>query len=246
MKKTIFITGTDTGVGKTLVTALLALRFRSLGFDVGVMKPIASGCQWRDGELVNEDAEFLRTVTSVADDPSLINPIRYEEPLAPLVAARRAALSTNEVLSQVGTALEELKARHDLVLVEGVGGLLVPIAEVAASDQGKSTIKTCVDLAQLVNGENIIVARRNLGTINHTLLTVDQMRSSGLGIAGLIFSDAMPIEHNDVAANTSPQVIAELTGAPLWGCVPTLINTTAASLKLAADAYLNDIDISTL
>jgi dethiobiotin synthetase len=239
MTKTLFITGTDTGVGKTLATTLLALHFQAQGLDVGVMKPLASGCTEQDGVLVNEDAEFLQQMTGVADGLDLINPVRYIEPLAPLVAARRAGESTDTVLEQVFAALEELKQRHEIVLVEGVGGLLVPLAE--SRGEAGSGFATCVDLARVVGGPSVVVARRNLGTINHTALTVELMRREGLPVEALLFCDAAPLPADDVAANTSPAIIAEMTGLPVWGQVPFLQKITAASLKLAAAEFIRPV-----
>src|SRR5687768_7689794 len=125
----LFVTGTDTGVGKTLVTALLALRFQAQGKNCGVMKPFASGCDTVNGELVSEDARFLQVATGQQDETDLINPFRLQEPLAPLVAARRSNIETRHFFDQAKTAFDVLQSRHDMVVVEGVGGLLVPIAE---------------------------------------------------------------------------------------------------------------------
>lgn len=208
-----FVTGTDTGVGKTVVTALIALHLQSRDADVGVMKPFASGCQWRDGVLVSEDAEFLQQSCVLSDTLDAINPARWEEPLAPLVAARRAN-DNSDYWRAALKAYEVLRARHQAVIIEGVGGLLVPIAE----RNGK--ILTCVDLASTLALPVIIVARRTLGTISHTLLTIESLRAADLEIAGLIFCDATVIEENDVAAQTSPALIAELSGVPILGYVP--------------------------
>jgi dethiobiotin synthetase len=210
-----FVTGTDTGVGKTVVTALLALHFQARGADVGVMKPFASGCELEDGVLVSEDATFLKETCRLEDGLELINPARWQEPLAPLVAARRAGDDSDYWVRGLA-AYEVLKARHEMVLVEGVGGLLVSIAERG----GK--ILTCVDLASTLALPVIVVARRTLGTINHTLLTIEVLRAAHLEIAGLIFCDAEPVEESDVAAQTSPALISEMTGVPILASVPYL------------------------
>jgi dethiobiotin synthetase len=211
-----FITGTDTGVGKTVVTALLAQHFQKRGVDVGVLKPFASGCELENGVLVSEDATFLKTNCRLKDDLEQINPARWREPLAPLVAARRAR-DDSDYWAKGLAAYEVLQSRHEMVLVEGVGGLLVPIAE----RDGK--ILTCVDLASTLVLPVIVVARRTLGTINHTLLTIEVLRTAQFEIAGLIFCDAAPVEENDVAANTSPALISEMTGVPILAEVPYMV-----------------------
>jgi dethiobiotin synthetase len=208
-----FITGTDTGVGKTVVTALLALHFQARGADVGVMKPFASGCELEEGVLVSEDATFLKETCRLEDELELMNPARWQEPLAPLVAARRAG-DTSDYWARSLAAYEVLRSQYEMVLVEGVGGLLVPITE------RDEKILTCVDLASTLALPVIVVARRTLGTINHTLLTVEVLRAAQLEIAGLIFCDAEPVEESDIAALTSPTLISEMTGVPILASIP--------------------------
>jgi dethiobiotin synthetase len=222
--RSYFVTGTDTGVGKTLVTALLTLHFLARGVDVGVMKPFASGCEVREGVLVSEDANFLKETCVLQDEIELINPARWIEPLAPLVAARRAG-DNSDYWQECLNAYEVLRARHETVLVEGVGGLLVPIAE----RNGK--ILTCAELAITLALPTIIVARRALGTINHTLLTIEVLRAANLEIAGLVFCDAEPMEEDDVAAATSPAIISEMSGVPILGSVPHLENRSREKLQ---------------
>ncbi len=228
--KTLFVTGTDTGVGKTLVTALLCLHFQQRGLNCGVMKPFASGCDLINGQLVSEDARFLRDVTGVQDELDLINPLRLQEPLAPLMAARRGGIESANFFAQAKSALDVLLARHDLVLVEGVGGLMVPIAE------NNGQILTCADLIEAWQMPIVIAARRTLGTINHTLLTVEALRENR--IEGLIFCDAESVPEDDLAAQTSPNLIAEMTGLPVWGNVPFLEDLSPEKLRAAAKKYL--------
>jgi dethiobiotin synthetase len=229
--RSLFITGTDTGVGKTLVTALLALHFQEQGINCGVMKPFASGCEWVNGELQSEDALFLQAATEVQDEPGLINPIRLQEPLAPLVAARRAGIETPDFFGQAQTAFGILQERYEMMLIEGVGGLLAPIAE------RERRILTGLDLIEEWQMPVVIVARRTLGTINHTLLTVEALKKQAT-IIGLVFCDAQAVLTDDVAAQTSPQLIAEMTGLPIWGQVPFLQDLRPDALRLAANAHL--------
>lgn len=242
----LFITGTDTGVGKTLVTALLALRLQAQGVDVGVMKPFASGCEWQAGELVNADAQFLKAVTGVEDELSLINPVRFEEPLAPLVAARRLPTydpaAPPDFRPQVWEAYAELHRRHQCVLVEGVGGLLVPIQEKVVTNRNAASATspffTCADLANKLGLPVVIVTRRMLGTINHTVLTSQVPLQPPAHFAGLIFCDAQPVAANDIAAQTNEAIIAEMTGLDIWGTVPYLADLAPQSLRQAAQQYL--------
>ena len=227
----LFVTGTDTGVGKTLITALLALHFQAQGINCGVMKPFASGCELVNGELQSEDALFLRAATDLQDDLELINPVRLQEPLAPLVAARRAEVETTNFFAQARQAFDVLQSRHDLVIVEGVGGLLAPIAE------RERRILTSLDLIEEWQLPVVVVARRTLGTINHTLLTVEALKSQAT-IAGLVFCDAQEVPPDDIAAQTSVEIIAELTGLPVWGQVPFLSELKPKALQEAAGAYL--------
>lgn len=227
-----FVTGTDTEVGKTVVTALLALHFQESGIDVGVMKPFASGCRRENGVLISDDAEFLKIAAGVDDDMELINPARWEEPLAPLVAARRAHDAKDHWPTCI-EAYEVLRSRHEIILVEGVGGALAPISE------RDGRIWTGLDLMSTLGLPVIIVARRTLGTINHTLLTIEALRAANLEIAGIVFCNATRVDENNVAAHTSTQVIAEMSGERILGVVPHLENLSRETLRAAAREYLH-------
>lgn len=209
---TFFISGTDTGVGKTVVTALLALNFRQANFSVGVCKPFASGCELRNGELQIEDARYLKSILNLPESLEQINPITLAEPLAPLIAARRANVSTANWQLQARAAISELSAKYDVVLVEGVGGLEVPIGE------DENGIWTARDFADDLGCPIILVARRTLGTLNHTLLSV----KAAPRIEALVFNDAAPIDEGDVAAATNVELLREMTGLPVWAQVPFL------------------------
>ena len=207
MDKGCFITGTDTGVGKTLVAAGLAALYKNKGLNVGVMKPIATGCKRVNNRLISDDAVFLKLSAEVEDDYELINPISLEQPLAPTVAAR---LSNTKIdLEKIRTAYETLSERHDSLIVEGIGGLLVPIHE----------YYFVVDLANEMELPLIVVCRPTLGTINHTLLTVSYARAHGLEIKGIIINES--IENNDaIVKKTNTEEIKRLTGLPILGIIP--------------------------
>ncbi|BCM93062.1 ATP-dependent dethiobiotin synthetase BioD 1 [Abditibacteriota bacterium] len=210
----LFVTGTDTGVGKTVVTALLTRALRTAGADCVAMKPLASGCERTDGVLESEDALFLRSVGGFDAPSELVCPIRLEPPLAPLVAAQQNNLNTSDWPHRAREAFDELKRRHEWVLVEGVGGWCVPLW---SRDDG--SVATCADLVSSWNLPVVVVARRTLGTINHTTLTCRAVRESA-ELHGVIFCDAEPIESDDIAAHTSPKIACELSQARQLAFVP--------------------------
>ncbi len=204
----IFITGTDTGVGKTVITAALAAALRHRGMDAGVMKPIQTGSERTATGLTAPDGEYLVRVSGVSDPLERVSPCRFRAPLAPLSAAR---LEEREVdLDAVRTAYEELTARHPLVLVEGAGGLAVPIRESYLMSE----------LAYDLGLPLVVVARPSLGTINHSLLTVHFARAAGLRVLGIIVNN-YPADPGE-AERTSPAVIEEFSGVPVLGIVPAV------------------------
>jgi dethiobiotin synthetase len=205
--KGIFITGTDTEIGKTVIAGGLAAALSSTGVDVGVMKPIASGGVEQNGEIVSEDAMFLKHAAQVDDPLALINPVCLRHPLSPSVAAEIEGVSID--FQQIDAAFEQLCQIHEFIIVEGVGGLAVPI-------QGDMLI---VHLAQRFGLPLLIVARPNLGTINHTLLTVAFARSFNLEIRGIVLN-GLRHESSGLAEATNPKEIARVTHLPILGVVP--------------------------
>lgn len=198
----IFITGTDTGVGKTYVACALAHALRQRGVDVGVMKPIATGCTPdASGRLVSEDALALSEAARSKDPMELINPEAFAPPLAPSVAARLSGRTLD--IQRLMRAFRELRTRHQVLLVEGVGGLLVPISE-------HHTVR---DLAQKLALPLLIVARNALGTINHTALTVEASRTAGLEVLGIVLNRHPGLLADDPSVETNAEEIERLSGA---------------------------------
>ncbi len=195
-----FITGTDTGVGKTYVTALLLAELRRRGRPAAAMKPIACGPDGRN------DARAYRRLMSEEVSLDRLNPISLRHPLAPSVAARLEHRTIN--LRRVHSDFRLLTADFSPVLIEGAGGLLVPIKR----------NYFIADLARDLNLPLIIVARLGLGTLNHTLLTVRQAQAAGLKIRGLILNDLTG--RRGLAERTNIAEIPKLTGVPLLGVVP--------------------------
>ena len=203
----IFITGTDTEIGKTVVAGGLAAALKAAGINVGVMKPIASGGVERKGRIVSEDAIFLKGAAQVDDALDLINPICLRHPLAPSVAAEIEGISID--LRQIDKAFAQLCQRHEFIVVEGVGGIAVPVCEEML----------VANLAQRFQLPILVVARPNLGTINHTVLTVEFAISYSLEICGIVLN-ASQEESKGLAEETNPKEIARLTNLPILGTVP--------------------------
>ena len=222
MKKGLFITGTDTGVGKTVVTAALAAVLRADGVNVGVMKPIATGCVRRREGLVSEDAEFLAKAADAPEPLDEISPIRLAEPLAPTVAAARAGVELD--LLPMWRAWDRLKRAHDVMLVEGIGGALCPV----------TPRQSVADLAQRFHLPVLVVARPVLGTINHTAMTVEVLRARGLEVAGIVLN-RYDHDSDDVAQSANPDEVQRVTGAPVLGLVPDDRATGLSSGVVGAD-----------
>ncbi len=204
--KGIFITGTDTGVGKTYVAAGIAASLVRSGVDVGVMKPAETGCGRRRGGLIPADALILRKAAATADSLALVNPYRFKHPLAPSQAAALEGKTINP--ASMVTAYKVLSHRHDFMIVEGAGGIMVPLR----NDY------TYLDLVRDLRLPVIIVARPGLGTINHTLLTISAIRHANLTVKGVIVNCAYDIKMG-LAEKTSPSIIEALSGIPVWGVV---------------------------
>ena len=176
MKRGLFITGTDTGVGKTYIAAGIAATLRNRMVDVGVMKPVETGCRMREGNLVPSDVMRLLRASAVSDTLDLVNPYRFAKPLAPYVAARLEDKTIS--ISRVMRTFEVLSSRHEFMIVEGAGGIMVPLTR----------RETYLDLAQNMGLPALIVARPGLGTINHTLLTIAALRAKKVPIAGVVIN----------------------------------------------------------
>ncbi len=209
MARGIFITGTDTGVGKTIVAAGLALALKHRGMKVGVMKPVATGCLGEnDHRLVSVDAAYLFEAAENEYAP-LTSPVRFRNPVAPSVAS---VYETREVdVGAIRSAYQQLQQHYDYILVEGIGGLLVPLKK----NYLVANLIRDLDLPIL------IVSRPTLGTINHTLLTVDSALIRGFFIKGIIFNRS-PLVNYSLAELTNPRVIHEITGIPVLGSLPEL------------------------
>lgn len=196
----LFVTGTDTGVGKTLVTAALAHFLLRQGVRVGVMKPVESGVV--DPTVLGEDGELLRWAAACEAPIELISPCRLAEPVAPSLAANLAGASID--IDGLVAAAGEMLARYDFVIIEGAGGLMVPILDRFMVG----------DLARRIGLPLLTVCRAGLGTLNHTLLTLQAARAWGLQTAGLVVN-GMPAQPG-LAEQHAPAMLAELGEIDVW------------------------------
>jgi dethiobiotin synthetase len=199
----LFITATDTGVGKTVIAAAIANWFRRANARVGVCKIAATGCVRRREGLVSEDAEYLAHWADSAFPLDVVCPIRYAEPLAPAVAAQRAGVPLDWSLLQA--SLSTMAPASDVMIIEGVGGIMVPMDH----------RHTVLDVARWLGLPTIVVARAGLGTINHTLLAVNALRSAGVRVGGVVIN-RYPTDTPDTATESNPAAIQK------WGKIPVL------------------------
>jgi dethiobiotin synthetase len=204
MARGFFVTGTDTGVGKTVVACALVRELRRAGFDVGVMKPAETGV----GAEGPQDAIALRDAAGVDDPLAEICPFAFALPAAPSVAAAHAGRKLD--LGHVTECFRRLSARHACMVVEGAGGLLVPLAEGF----------TMADLARELGLGVLVVARGALGTINHTLLTLEALDRRGLPCAGVVISHSAGVLSDADAHNL--QALRDALGTKLAGEIPPL------------------------
>ena len=203
----LFVTGTDTDVGKTVITAAIADWLYRAGLAPAVLKPVATGCIHAREGLVSEDAEFLAAAARTRHPLDLICPNRYAEPLAPSVAAERARRPVD--WEAIDRSIRLMTPGAGAVLVEGAGGIMVPI-------DGRSTM---LDLALALGLGVVVVARAGLGTINHTVLTVRALRQAGARVAGVVVN-RYPADGAGPAEESNPRQIERLARVPILCIVP--------------------------
>jgi dethiobiotin synthetase len=206
-KPGLFITGTDTGVGKTLVAGAIARILVDNGLKVGVFKPIATGCRNSREGLVSSDAEFLAYCADCDYPLSTVNPVTYLTPAAPIVAVDYEGREIN--FEEINSAYNYICQTCQLVIVEGIGGVRVPVTE-------------DIDVLDMAAGFQlpvVIVCRPQLGTINHTLLTIDAIRSKNLSIAGVVIN-GYNASSEEPAEASAAQVIARCGNVDILAVAP--------------------------
>ena len=195
MKQGFFVTGTDTGVGKTLVSAALIHVLRENGLRVCGMKPVASGCIETEQGRINEDADILIEASNVSADYDLICPYRFLSPIAPHIAAKQEGVVIS--CDRIVESYRQLQSISDAVVVEGVGGWQVPIND----EQTMSDV--AIELALPV----VIVVGGRLGCINHARLTAESIMASGLSVAGWVYNQIDPDMQQTNAVKETLQVL---------------------------------------
>jgi len=204
----LFITGTDTGVGKTHVAAgvISALRFR--GVRVGAYKPAVTGSEAGPKGPVWDDLERLRTALGSDVSVERICPQRFHASLAPPVAARQEGKEIDSPLLRTG--IEWWRDRVEFLVVEGAGGLLAPLTET----------ETVADVAVSIGFPLLIVARQTLGTINHTLLTIEAARARGLFVSGIVLNQPVAASPFDRSVESNPRELEKRCGVPILAILP--------------------------
>lgn len=213
----LFVTATDTGVGKTEVACALLAAARAGGLDAVGMKPAQSGVT--AGEP--SDAERLVLACGGAEPQEAICPYSFAPPLAPAVAARLEGRAVS--FARVLETARALAARHAAVVVEGAGGLLVPLTE----------SETYADLAVALGLPVLLVARAGLGTVNHAALTVEALRRRGLAVAAIVLNRTGPADDPSVPYNAAE--IAKATGLAPLGPLPYVADEVARAARLRSE-----------
>ncbi|WP_420545365.1 dethiobiotin synthase [Nitrosopumilus sp.] len=221
--KSLFVTGTDTDVGKTYVTAGLAVSLRKSGVDVGVMKPFAAGLKQKTG-FKSEDVEILANASETNDPENLINPQFFPIPASPYTAWKNLKIKpkVNSILS----SFKELKKIHEMILVEGMGGIMTPILK----DYFVS------DLIKDMKIPSVVVCRTKVGTINHTILTIKMCEKYRIPLRGIIIND---FDSDGYNVKELTRDLKSLTGIPILGSVPFIEDLSDESISKIFKKNLN-------
>ncbi len=223
----LFVTGTDTDVGKTVITAGIATLMQSLGYKSGVLKPFQSGAIEQNGFTQSPDLAFVKQI-----DPYIATHASYmlKAPTAPCIAAEVEGINID--MDVVIKDFNNLRKKCDTVIVEGSGGIMVPV--------NPKFIMS--DVAKMLNLPVLIVARPDLGTINHTLLTINHAVDKGLKVTGVIIN-RYPENTNDLAIKTAPRLIEEYSDVSVVGIVKDFGSASLIKPAALIDSMLNSIDL---
>ena len=224
--KSLFIAGTDTDVGKTYIAAGLAVAFRKMGINVGVMKPFAAGRAQKKG-YKSEDIVILSRAAKACDPEKLVNPQFFKIPASPYTAWK--TLKTKPKISTILSSFKKLTKLHDMILVEGMGGIMTPIL--------KNYYIT--NLIKEMKIPTVIVTRSKIGTVNHTIMTCKMCEKYKIPVKGIIinnFDDGYPIPE-------LKRDLQNLTGIKVLGSIPFIKNMSDTSLHRI---FKKNIDLKTL
>ncbi|MBD1379542.1 dethiobiotin synthase [Metabacillus arenae] len=220
--KGFFVTGTDTEVGKTIISCGLAAALKENKMDVGVFKPLLSGISRDNPE---SDTSLLKQMSQTSLSHRDITPFEFKKPLAPYVAGKLDGTVVN--LKDVLNRWEMIRERHEYFIVEGAGGISVPLGE-------NFLVSHLIKALEL---PIVIVARPNLGTINHTFLTVHYAKSIGVRILGIVINGIS--DNPDIAEKSNPKLIEELCGVPILGITPKLKEVTNESVQKMVKEHID-------
>ena len=201
----IFITGTDTNVGKTTVTIALSLTLQKQGIQVGLMKPVETG---RSPSFQDSDSARLRHSLQPNTPPPIRNSYQFPDPIAPLSASKRIQQSID--LDRIKTHYEEIRGKCELVLVEGAGGVLVPLTD-------QFNVRDLISFLEL---PAIVVTRSTLGAINHTLLTIEALRKKHIQILAIVLNQSTPLAGTEIEKmqiGSTNELIREHSGVRVFG-----------------------------
>jgi len=204
--KSFFISGTDTDVGKTWIAAGLARAIRNMGIDVGVMKPFAAGTAQKTG-YKSEDMQILANAAKVNDPEDLVNPQFFPIPASPYTAMKISNILEKVNVDLVLQNFKQLSKLHECILVEGMGGIMTPIL--------KNYFIT--NLINDLNLETILVTRNRIGTLNHTIMTCQMAKKSGIRIKGIIINE---IDLDGYAIDVLKDDLEDITGVSVLGSIP--------------------------
>jgi dethiobiotin synthetase len=229
-RREFFVTGTDTGVGKTLVAAALLRRLRESGLAVAGMKPIAAGAIAGPDGPSNEDALRLQAESSACHPYAVVNPYLFTPAIAPHIAAQEAGLAIDT--ARIEAAHARLAASADVVIAEGAGGFLVPL----------DATRSCAELPRLLGMDVILVVGLRLGCLNHAFLTVEATAARGLALAGWVGNH---IDPGFARLEANLETLRARIAAPCLGVVPWMenIDVHAAAAHLAAAPRLLRISL---
>jgi dethiobiotin synthetase len=212
--KSLFITGTDTDVGKTYVTAGLAVTLRKMGVGVGIMKPFAAGTPQKKG-FKSEDVEILSQAAQVSDTENLMNPQFFKMAASPYTASK--SLKVKVKVESVLSSFKKLSKIHEMLLVEGMGGIMTPIL--------KNYFVT--NLIKEMKIPAVIVTRSKVGTVNHTIMTCKMCEKYKIPIKGIIINN---FDSDGYQVKTLKRDLQSLTGVPILGTIPYIENLSDDSL----------------
>ncbi len=213
--KSLFITGTDTDVGKTYIAAGLAVAIRKMGIDVGVMKPFAAGTAQKKG-YKSEDIVILSRAAQACDPENLVNPQFFPIPASPYTAWKN--LKIKPKINSVLSSFKSLSKIHSMMLVEGMGGIMTPIL--------KNYFVT--DLIKDMKIPAVLVTRTKVGTVNHTIMTVKMCEKYKIPIKGIIIND---FDSDGYKVKELTRDLKSLTGVPILGSIPFINDLSDASLN---------------